>query len=131
MQNTIPNQLGTALSTPAACVCFRAQEAEFKKVQSAHSGSKDAMVQKVDQETASRLKAMESDVATHREKIIARILNMVYEIQPKMHQNARFEEQPEEEPQEQHHGWQERLQRHEEPEEQEEEEEEEEKEDEE
>ena len=75
------------------------------------------MAQRVEEETAGRLKAMENDVAAHREKIIARILNMVYEITPQMHKNARFEEQPQ---QEEPRGFQERL---EEPEEDDEEEE--------
>ncbi|XP_037083065.1 V-type proton ATPase subunit G-like [Pollicipes pollicipes] len=71
----------------------REHERQFKNSETANTDSKDAMVTRVDAETAQRLKAMQAEVVEHKEKIIARILEKVYEITPQMHENVRFDQE--------------------------------------
>lgn len=65
------------------------RESQFQEQQKKYAGSKDDFMQKVQTETQKNLKQIESDVEKNKEKVIERLLEMVYDIKPELHINVK------------------------------------------
>ena len=57
---------------------------------SQNAGSKDDFAQRVKQDTQKELKIIETEVEKHKKEVIDRLMEMVYDIKPELHQNARL-----------------------------------------
>ena len=55
-----------------------------------HMGSKDDFQAKIEEQTITRLDQVSNDVAAHKEAVIDRILQLVYDIKPEVHENLRL-----------------------------------------
>lgn len=53
-------------------------------------GSKDEFVLQDEQDTRAKLEEIERNVQTNKDAVIERILSLVYEIKPELHQNVRL-----------------------------------------
>ena len=53
-------------------------------------GSKDNFVLQNEQDTKVKLGEIEKSVQDNKEEVIQRILSLVYEIKPELHENVRF-----------------------------------------
>lgn len=53
-------------------------------------GSKDDFQAKIEEQTVARLDQVSSDVTTNKEAVISRILDLVYDIKPEVHENLRL-----------------------------------------
>ncbi|XP_068695748.1 V-type proton ATPase subunit G-like [Montipora foliosa] len=65
------------------------REKQFKEYQREHMGSKDDFKAKVDEQTMVQLNEIGESVEKNKEKVIDRLLNLVYDIKPELHQNLR------------------------------------------
>ncbi|XP_068732041.1 V-type proton ATPase subunit G-like [Montipora capricornis] len=65
------------------------RERQFKEYQREHMGSKDDFKAKVDEQTMVQLNEIGESVEKNKEKVIDRLLNLVYDIKPELHQNLR------------------------------------------
>lgn len=68
------------------------REKQFGDKQKNFAGSKDDLKQKIEHDTISKRRQIEQDVRENKEKVIQRLLEMVYDIKPEMHRNARKED---------------------------------------
>lgn len=69
---------------------YRAErERLFQEKQQSNAGSKDNFKQKMEREVIENRKKMEQEVRVGKDKVIQRLLEMVYKIEPEMHINAR------------------------------------------
>ncbi|CAB3977322.1 V-type proton ATPase subunit G, partial [Paramuricea clavata] len=66
------------------------QEKEFQDYQKDHMGSKDDFVLQDEQDTKEKLGEIEKSVEDNKDEVIQRILSLVYEIKPELHQNVRL-----------------------------------------
>ena len=55
-----------------------------------YAGSKDDFAQKTNKETQAKLSQLAADVDVHKDKVIKRLLDLVYDIKPEIHVNARL-----------------------------------------
>ncbi|XP_055335641.1 V-type proton ATPase subunit G-like [Paramacrobiotus metropolitanus] len=65
------------------------RERAFKEYESQHLGSRDDIAAKIDVETTKRISAMNQRVDQNREQVIQALLDMVYHVEPHLHQNYR------------------------------------------
>ncbi|XP_048587064.1 V-type proton ATPase subunit G [Nematostella vectensis] len=65
------------------------REKQFLEYQKEHMGSKDDFQAKIEEATKSQLDQMEDDVNQHKDLVIERLLSLVYDIKPELHQNFR------------------------------------------
>ena len=65
------------------------RDAQFQEEQKKFHGSKDDFQQKMKVETDKKLVTIEDEVKEHKEKVITRLLDLVYEIKPELHINYR------------------------------------------
>ena len=65
------------------------REKQFNEKQKNFAGSKDDLKQKMDQDMINKRRQIEQDVKQNKEKVIQRLLEMVYDIKPELHRNAR------------------------------------------
>ncbi|XP_046845872.1 V-type proton ATPase subunit G-like [Xenia sp. Carnegie-2017] len=68
----------------------REREKAFEEYQKTHMGSKDEFVLQDEQDTRAKLEEIERNVQTNKDAMIERILSLVYEIKPELHQNVRL-----------------------------------------
>ncbi|XP_031558017.1 V-type proton ATPase subunit G-like [Actinia tenebrosa] len=69
---------------------YRAErENQFQEYQKEHMGSKDDFQVKIDENTKVKLDVMTNDVNQNKDKVIKRILSLVYDISPELHENYR------------------------------------------
>merc|ERR1712212_284417 len=72
---------------------FRAErEQQFKAYEATHLGSQGDIALKIKSDTAVKIDDMNKQVANHKEAVIKRVLQLVHEIKPELHINARKEE---------------------------------------
>lgn len=50
-------------------------------------GSRDDIAVKIEETTKKRIIEMETNVSTNKDKVVSRILSLVYDIKPELHQN--------------------------------------------
>ena len=55
-----------------------------------HAGSKDESVQQTKHDTQQKLVLIDDQVREHKQEVITRLLELVYDIKPEIHQNARL-----------------------------------------
>ena len=67
------------------------REKIYSEKQKTFAGSKDDLKHKMDQDTLAKRRQIEQDVKANKEKVIQRLLEMVYDIRPELHRNMRME----------------------------------------
>ena len=65
------------------------RETQFQDEQKKFKGSKDDFQQKMKIETDEKLATIEDEVRDHKEQVIHRLLELVYDIKPELHINYR------------------------------------------
>lgn len=68
------------------------RERQFKEYEAKHLGSQDDIALKIKNDTHIKIDAMNKQVAYNKEAVIKRILQLVNDIRPEMHINAKKEE---------------------------------------
>jgi len=69
---------------------YRAErERQFQEKQQNYAGSKDNFKQKMDRETSESQVKVDQQVRQSKEKVIQRLLEMVFQVEPEMHRNVR------------------------------------------
>ena len=66
------------------------RETQFQEQQKKHAGSKDDFSQKSQRDTQEKLVQLSTDVDLHKDKVMARLMELVYDIKPELHVNARL-----------------------------------------
>ncbi|RMX46620.1 V-type proton ATPase subunit G [Pocillopora verrucosa] len=65
------------------------REKQFLNYQQEHMGSKDDFQAKIEEQTNVRLDQISESVKKNKEEVIQRLLTLVYDIKPELHQNLR------------------------------------------
>ncbi|XP_029182080.2 V-type proton ATPase subunit G-like [Acropora muricata] len=65
-------------------------EKQFMLYQREHMGSKDDHQAKVEEQTNTRLSEISTSVHQNKDKVIERLLSLVYDIKPELHQNLKI-----------------------------------------
>lgn len=70
---------------------FKAEkERQFKEYEAKHMGSKEDIATKIEAETKQKMVDMNQLVAQNKKAVIEKLLNLVYDIDPKVHRNFRI-----------------------------------------
>lgn len=67
------------------------REAQFNAKKKNFDGSKDDFKQKMEREKIEKLVKIDQDISANKKVVIDRLLDVVYEIKPELHQNKRVE----------------------------------------
>lgn len=67
------------------------REVQFNEKKKNYDGSKDDFKQKMDMDKKGKLVKIEEDVSRNKKRVIDRLLEMVYDIKPELHQNKRVD----------------------------------------
>ncbi|XP_069946415.1 V-type proton ATPase subunit G [Cherax quadricarinatus] len=67
------------------------RERQFKEYEAKHLGSQDDIALKIKNDTHEKISAMNKQVAANKDKVIERILQLVRDIRPELHINAKKE----------------------------------------
>lgn len=67
------------------------RDEQFNDKKKNYDGSKDDFKQKMDQEKDEKLVQLSSDVSRNKKEVIHRLLELVYDIKPQLHQNMRVD----------------------------------------
>lgn len=65
------------------------RESHFQEQQKKFIGSKDDFTAKIGEESEQKLRVIQEDVKDHKEQVISRLLELVYDIQPELHRNSK------------------------------------------
>ena len=65
------------------------RESQFQEQQKNFAGSKDDFTQQIHEESQTKLGTIDVDVKENKEKVIQRLLELVCDIQPELHINAK------------------------------------------
>jgi len=65
------------------------RDTQFKEFEAKHMGSREDVAARIDSETNSKIEFMKTQVATNKEQVITRLLEIVCEIKPELHKNYR------------------------------------------
>ena len=65
------------------------REGRFQEQQRTFIGSKDDFTAKIDEESVDKLRTIDIEVEQGKEKVIDRLLELIYDIQPELHINAK------------------------------------------
>jgi len=65
------------------------RERGFKEFEAKHMGSKEDIAAKIDGEATRKIGDMKQQVAQNKEKVIARLLELICDIKPELHKNYR------------------------------------------
>lgn len=65
------------------------REKQFMDYQREHMGSKDDFQAKIEEQTSVRLDQISESIKKNQDKVIDRLLSLVYDIKPELHQNLR------------------------------------------
>ena len=66
------------------------RETQFQAQQTKYTDSKDDFAQKMKRDTDEKLREIEKGVSRNKEKVIEQLLELVYDIQPKLHRNIKL-----------------------------------------
>ena len=66
---------------------------QFQEKQQTYAGSKDDFAQKMQEETQRKIRQIEKQVEENKEEVIKRLLELVNDIKPELHQNIRLQQQ--------------------------------------
>lgn len=67
------------------------REVQFNDKKKNYDGSKDDFQQKMDKEKNEKLVTIAAEISRNKKEVIDRLLDMVYDIKPELHQNKRVE----------------------------------------
>ncbi|XP_057325562.1 V-type proton ATPase subunit G [Microplitis mediator] len=65
------------------------REKQFKEFEAKHMGSKEGVAARIDADTKLKIEEMNSQLLTHKDPVIQKILELVYDIKPELHPNYR------------------------------------------
>ena len=68
------------------------REIQFQEKQQKYAGSKDDFAQKMQEETQGKIQEIEAQVNANKEAVIKRLLELVSDIKPELHQNIRLQQ---------------------------------------
>lgn len=68
------------------------RESQFQEKQQKYAGSKDDFAQKMQEDTQRKIKQIEAEVEANKEEVIKRLLELVNDIKPELHQNIRLQQ---------------------------------------
>uniref|UniRef100_A0A1B6EDH8 V-type proton ATPase subunit G n=1 Tax=Clastoptera arizonana TaxID=38151 RepID=A0A1B6EDH8_9HEMI len=63
------------------------RERQFKEFEAKHMGSREDVAAKIEADTKIKINEMNNAVALHKEAVIQKILELVYDIKPELHKN--------------------------------------------
>ncbi|CAH1163630.1 unnamed protein product [Phaedon cochleariae] len=66
------------------------RERQFREFEAKHMGSREDVAAKIEVDTKQRIEEMNKAVLSQKAPVIQEILNLVYDIEPKMHKNYRI-----------------------------------------
>ncbi|CAG7831976.1 unnamed protein product [Allacma fusca] len=65
------------------------RERQFKEFEAKHMGSREDVAASIDADTNQKIEAMKHHVASNKEQVIKRLLEIVCDIKPELHPNYR------------------------------------------
>nr|XP_033772081.1 V-type proton ATPase subunit G 3 [Geotrypetes seraphini] len=65
------------------------RENEFRRIQSSIMGSQGNLSVKVEEQTAAKIQALSSSYRQNKEKLMAELLDLIFDIKPELHANYR------------------------------------------
>lgn len=66
------------------------RERQFKEFEAKHMGSREDVSARIEAETKQKISEMNTAVQKHKEQVIEKILELVYDIKPELHKNFRI-----------------------------------------
>ncbi|BES87804.1 Vacuolar ATP synthase subunit [Nesidiocoris tenuis] len=66
------------------------RERQFKEFEAQHMGSREDVAARIDADTRQRIEEMTKAVNVNKEPVIAKILELVFDIRPEVHKNYRM-----------------------------------------
>nr|CAD7606877.1 unnamed protein product [Timema genevievae] len=63
------------------------REKQFKEFEAKHMGSREDVAARIEADTKVKIDEMNKQVTVHKEQVIQKILELVYDIKPELHQN--------------------------------------------
>ncbi|KAK2581270.1 hypothetical protein KPH14_008060 [Odynerus spinipes] len=67
------------------------RERQFREFEAKHMGSKEDVAARIEADTRVKIEEMIKAVSVHKEAVMREILELVYDIKPKVHQNYRVD----------------------------------------
>ncbi|GLH08435.1 V-type proton ATPase subunit G [Gryllus bimaculatus] len=67
------------------------RESQFKEFEAKHMGSREDVAARIEADTKLKIEQMNQAVAQNKQQVIQKILELVYDIKPELHQNFRAE----------------------------------------
>ncbi|KAK7793032.1 hypothetical protein R5R35_004463 [Gryllus longicercus] len=67
------------------------RESQFKEFEAKHMGSREDVAARIEADTKLKIEQMNQAVAINKQQVIQKILELVYDIKPELHQNFRAE----------------------------------------
>jgi len=65
------------------------RERQFKEFENKHMGSKEDVAARIEADTRIKIDEMQKAVNLHKEAVIVKVLELVYDIKPELHKNYR------------------------------------------
>jgi len=65
------------------------RERQFKEFENKHMGSKEDVAARIEADTKIKINEMQKAVNLHKEAVITKVLELVYDIKPELHKNYR------------------------------------------
>ncbi|XP_054003058.1 V-type proton ATPase subunit G [Hylaeus anthracinus] len=67
------------------------RERQFREFEAKHMGSKEDVAARIEADTKVKIQEMNQAVSVHKETVMLKILDLVYNIKPELHKNYRIE----------------------------------------
>ncbi|KYN04857.1 PREDICTED: V-type proton ATPase subunit G [Cyphomyrmex costatus] len=67
------------------------REKQFRDFEAKHMGSKEDVAARIEADTRLKIEEMNQKVAVHKNEVMLKILDLVYDIKPELHNNYRIE----------------------------------------
>ena len=67
------------------------RENQFREFEAKHMGSREDVAARIDEDTRVKIEEMNKQVYAHQGQVMAKILELVYDIKPELHKNYRIE----------------------------------------
>ncbi|XP_035224679.1 V-type proton ATPase subunit G-like [Stegodyphus dumicola] len=67
------------------------REKQFKEYEKQHMGSKESNAAFIEENTLNKVSEMKSNVAANKDKVIQYLISQVFDVQPEVHKNFRYE----------------------------------------
>lgn len=63
------------------------REKQFREFEAKHMGSKEDVAARIDADTRVKIEEMNNQLSTHRNSVMLKVLELVYDIKPELHKN--------------------------------------------